>query len=138
MAPPEPRPPPGVEIECFRVAQEAFTNAVRHAQARRADVELSDSVDVLERAVRDDGRAFDVVASVRLLIIQHCDVVFLEKRWRISGESGACPLESDGARPVGILSVKCTGISALPARPMSGNVREPFRGGSIDGASRAC
>ncbi len=60
IAPPELRPPPGVETTCFRVAQEAFTNVIRHAQARRVDVELRAACGELELVVRDDGRGFDV------------------------------------------------------------------------------
>jgi len=60
LAPPELRPPPGVETTSFRVAQEAITNVIRHAQARRVDVELRVAGDVLELLVRDDGRGFDV------------------------------------------------------------------------------
>jgi signal transduction histidine kinase len=49
-----------VETTCFRVAQEAFTNVIRHAQARRVDVELRAACGELELVVRDDGRGFDV------------------------------------------------------------------------------
>jgi signal transduction histidine kinase len=65
IAPPDLRPPPGVEITCFRVAQEAFTNVIRHANARRVDVELRVAGDVLELVVRDDGRGFDVAGARR-------------------------------------------------------------------------
>ena len=33
--------PPELETACFRIAQEAITNVVRHAQARQVWVELS-------------------------------------------------------------------------------------------------
>jgi PAS domain S-box-containing protein len=65
IAPPELRPPPGVETTCFRVAQEAFTNVIRHAQARRVDVELRVEGGELELVVRDDGRGFDVGGARR-------------------------------------------------------------------------
>jgi PAS domain S-box-containing protein len=65
IAPPELRPPPGVETTCFRVAQEAFTNVIRHAQARRVDVELRVAGDALELVVHDDGRGFDVDGARR-------------------------------------------------------------------------
>jgi signal transduction histidine kinase len=60
LAPPEQRPPPGVEIASFRVAQEALTNVVRHAHARRVDIELCVVEGDLELLVRDDGAGFDV------------------------------------------------------------------------------
>ena len=65
IAPPELRPPPGVETTCFRVAQEAFTNVIRHAQARRVDVELRVEGGELELVVHDDGRGFDVGGARR-------------------------------------------------------------------------
>lgn len=52
--------PPDLMIACFRVAQEALTNVVRHAQARHVWIELSQSESALEVAVRDDGVGFEV------------------------------------------------------------------------------
>ena len=49
---------PMIETECFRVAQEALTNIVRHAQARRVALELQRSNGHLHLRVRDDGIGF--------------------------------------------------------------------------------
>ena len=51
------------ELALYRVAQEALSNVIRHAQARRAKVDLqfSDQAVVLE--VTDDGRGFEVPDS---------------------------------------------------------------------------
>jgi signal transduction histidine kinase len=57
------RPPVTVEITCFRVAQEALSNAIRHARARTVDVELREDGDVLVLRVHDDGQGFDVAAA---------------------------------------------------------------------------
>lgn len=51
---------PLVETECFRVAQEALTNVVRHAQARSVSVDLSKKDRMLHLSIRDDGVGFDV------------------------------------------------------------------------------
>ncbi len=51
---------PVVETECFRVAQEALTNIVRHANARNLSVTLSRTNTHLHLRVRDDGAGFDV------------------------------------------------------------------------------
>jgi signal transduction histidine kinase len=59
------RPPLTVETTCFRVAQEALTNVVRHAQARGVKVELHIAAGVLELGIFDDGRGFDVAAARR-------------------------------------------------------------------------
>jgi signal transduction histidine kinase len=50
---------PGIETACFRVAQEALTNAARHAGARQAWLDLHLLADGLELRVRDDGNGFD-------------------------------------------------------------------------------
>jgi signal transduction histidine kinase len=54
---------PDVALCLFRVAQEALTNAVRHARARTIDVELMATSDGVELRVVDDGVGF--VASER-------------------------------------------------------------------------
>jgi PAS domain S-box-containing protein len=51
-----------IETECFRVAQEALTNVVRHAQAKAVMVELRKQDGQLHLRVRDDGIGFEVAA----------------------------------------------------------------------------
>jgi len=65
LAPLAGRPPIAVETTCFRIAQEALTNVVRHAQARLVEVELSEANGTLLLTVRDDGQGFDVAAARR-------------------------------------------------------------------------
>jgi signal transduction histidine kinase len=60
----EQRLDPMIETECFRVAQEALTNVVKHAKAHTVTVELTRSDGQFHLWVRDDGVGFDV-ASVR-------------------------------------------------------------------------
>jgi PAS domain S-box-containing protein len=55
---------PDLEIACFRVAQEALTNVIRHAHARQVSVELRTIQEELELIVRDDGVGFDVKAAL--------------------------------------------------------------------------
>ena len=52
-----------IETECFRVAQEALTNVVRHARAKAVIVELRHSGEQLHLRVRDDGVGFEVAAT---------------------------------------------------------------------------
>jgi len=54
---------PGVETACFRIAQEAMTNVLRHAEAKRARVELRAVDGELELVVEDDGKGFNVPAA---------------------------------------------------------------------------
>jgi two-component system, NarL family, sensor histidine kinase UhpB len=63
LAPLAQRPPATVETTAFRVAQEALTNVIRHAQAHVVAVELRESDGSLQLVVRDDGRGFDVPAA---------------------------------------------------------------------------
>lgn len=52
----EPRPvPEGVALSAYRVVQEALTNVVKHAGARRADVRVRFLETALEVEVTDDG-----------------------------------------------------------------------------------
>ncbi len=50
---------PEIQTTCFRIAQEAITNAVRHANATRIDVDLSPENGNLRMRIRDNGRGFD-------------------------------------------------------------------------------
>ncbi len=57
MAPEDlpPLPPePGVAL--FRIAQEALTNVVRHAEARSVEVRLAQADGLLTLSIADDGR----------------------------------------------------------------------------------
>ena len=58
----EQRLDPAIETECFRVAQEALTNVVRHAKAKIVTVELRKEAGQLHLQVHDDGLGFDVGA----------------------------------------------------------------------------
>lgn len=48
-----------LETACFRIAQEALTNVVRHARAKRASVRLQKEENILCLSVKDDGVGFD-------------------------------------------------------------------------------
>lgn len=52
-----------IETECYRIAQEALTNVVRHARARTVRVELRTAEAQLHLRVSDDGVGFDVAAA---------------------------------------------------------------------------
>src|SRR5438046_8156436 len=56
----ENRVEPLLETECFRIAQEALTNVIRHARARLVRVELTQNDGQLHLRVRDDGIGFSV------------------------------------------------------------------------------
>ncbi|MFN7946288.1 MAG: PAS domain-containing protein [Blastocatellia bacterium] len=58
------RLPTEIETTCFRIAQEALTNIIRHAGARCVRVELQHLNDQLRLMISDDGRGFDVAATL--------------------------------------------------------------------------
>ena len=53
---------PDTETACFRVAQEAINNVLRHARARNLWVRLFSAGGRLAISVRDDGQGFDLEA----------------------------------------------------------------------------
>ncbi|MEY2518718.1 MAG: hypothetical protein QOF24_477 [Verrucomicrobiota bacterium] len=55
--------PPHIQIACFRLAQEAITNVVRHARAKMLTVELRRAGSALRLLVHDDGGGFDVARA---------------------------------------------------------------------------
>jgi signal transduction histidine kinase len=75
-----------IETECFRVAQEALTNVVKHAKAHAVTVELSQNGEQLHLSVRDDGVGFDVI-SVREQAIRGASLGLLsmEERAALAG-----------------------------------------------------
>jgi signal transduction histidine kinase len=56
----ETRVAPYIETTCFRIAQEALTNILRHAQAQQVCVELEQFQEELVLTISDDGKGFDV------------------------------------------------------------------------------
>ena len=53
----EPFPlPRGIDLSAYRIAQEALTNALKHAHASHADVTICYAPEEVQIAVRDDGR----------------------------------------------------------------------------------
>ena len=52
------RLPPAVELNLFRIVQEALTNVEKHAQARTIRLRLSFQGDSVVLKIQDDGRGF--------------------------------------------------------------------------------
>ncbi len=79
--------PEGIEQALFRIGQEAITNAVRHARARRVEVELAFSRRDVRLTVGDDGVGFDPAA-------QHAGFGLLGLRERAQELGGRMEIES--------------------------------------------
>lgn len=54
---------PGVDFHLLRIAQEATTNAIKHAEASLIRIELEYQDDATLLRIRDDGRGFDPAAK---------------------------------------------------------------------------
>ena len=50
--------PPDIGMNLLRIAQEATTNVLRHAQAQTLQLELAFEVDAIELRIKDDGKGF--------------------------------------------------------------------------------
>lgn len=60
-----PRLPPAVETALYRIAQEAMTNAIRHAKASQVEVLVDRRDDGIIIAIEDDGTGFDPEVAAR-------------------------------------------------------------------------
>lgn len=60
----EMRLPWELETTCFRIVQEAMTNAMRHANPQSVRIELLLDDEVLNLTIQDDGVGFDVTAAI--------------------------------------------------------------------------
>ncbi len=82
------RLPAEVETACFRVAQEAINNIVRHARAGKVWLRLGVAGGRLTLSVRDDGAGFDVEAAQRRAASgASLGVVSMEERVALAGGS---------------------------------------------------
>lgn len=75
-----------VEIACFRVAQEAINNIVRHARAGNIWLRLFVAGERLALSVRDDGAGFDVATAQRRAAVgESLGVISMEERVALAG-----------------------------------------------------
>ena len=87
------RLPPQIEIACFRVAQEALTNAIRHAEATRISVRLFLEQGRLQLRVADDGVGFDRDAAYRRALAgKSMGLLNMVERVKLIG--GSCAIRS--------------------------------------------
>ena len=80
---PDERLEPSLELACYRVAQEALTNVMRHADATEVWVTVRQSDQVLFLMVRDNGRGFDPQSDRAATIASHLGLLGMEERVRI-------------------------------------------------------
>ncbi|HTK88173.1 MAG TPA: sensor histidine kinase [Nitrospiraceae bacterium] len=76
--------PADMAVACYRIVQEAITNAMRHAEARHVSVALHKDDRELAIVVRDDGVGFDVMhAQQRAAQGQSLGLLGMEERIRL-------------------------------------------------------
>lgn len=91
--PPQLRISPERETACFRIAQEAVTNVIRHAGARSIEVLLRRQNEEVELIISDDGAGFDV-PSVRERTAQGLCSGLLGMQERIELVGGSFSIDS--------------------------------------------
>ena len=80
------RLPRSLETACFRITQEALSNAARHAQARKVVVQLEQTGNLLNLNIRDDGVGFDEqTARARALKKGSLGLISMEERADLAG-----------------------------------------------------
>ncbi len=87
---------PELEIACFRIAQEAITNVMRHARAKVAIVELHQRSEELLLSIRDDGMGFNPNVA-RADAIHGKSLGILGMQERAENVSGHMEIHSDSS-----------------------------------------
>ena len=88
------RLPPAVETALFRIAQEALTNAIRHARARTVQVRLKRTTEQVSLEVRDDGIGLGAAPPTSG---EHLGMFGMRERARLlGGEFYAHPVSPSG------------------------------------------
>ena len=107
--------PPEIETACFRVAQEAITNVLRHARARNLWLRLFTADGRLALSLRDDGVGFDPEAARRRAAAgSSLGLVSMEERIAFAGGS----LELRSAPGQGTVL-----LATFPLEPRNGEPR---------------
>ena len=89
--------PREVETACFRIAQEALTNVVRHANASQIVVQLAKDGHVLLLTIRDDGVGFDL-ESLRTRAPHASTLGLISMQERAHAAAGVIEIDSAGSK----------------------------------------
>jgi len=76
---------PELEIACFRVAQEALTNVMRHAHAKQVWVTLGLNGGEVQLSVRDDGKGLDIAVISNISQTGGFGLIGMQERMRQMG-----------------------------------------------------
>ncbi len=100
---------PRLEVGLYRMAQEAFTNVVKHAAARRVTISLVSTPTLVQMVIEDDGRGFDPAA----IPPHHYGLIGLNERARLLGGS----LRIESSRGIGTRLEVQLPLSAAEPQP---------------------
>ncbi|WP_010585311.1 PAS domain-containing sensor histidine kinase [Schlesneria paludicola] len=89
--------PQDLAIVCFRISQEAITNALRHSGAKRIDVDLRLRNDELYLAIHDDGNGFNV-AKATAEALEGASMGLITMQERAGLMRGHLDIESEAGR----------------------------------------
>ena len=117
------RAPANLETACFRVAQEALTNIVRHAKAKHVRMELREAGGELSLFIRDDGVGFDVAAA-RQRAVGGGSLGLLGMQERVVLSRGRIDIQSAAGRGTEI-HVRLPLVPTLPPLERRSRRREP-------------
>ena len=82
----ERRPSPALESACYRIAQEALTNATRHAKAKGISMNVESDGRLLKLTIHDDGVGFDAKAAREKAVkTGSLGLISMEERARLAG-----------------------------------------------------
>jgi signal transduction histidine kinase len=79
--------PSGIEVTLYRIAQEALTNVIRHAQASTVQVALSQENQVILLNIKDDGCGFYPHLVTAVSEQRHLGLISMRERAAIAGGS---------------------------------------------------
>jgi len=82
-----------LETACFRIAQEALTNVIRHASASQVVVQLMKSANTLTLIVKDNGVGFDL-KSLRMRSPRAATLGLISMQERAHAAGGTLEIES--------------------------------------------
>lgn len=85
--------PAEIEVTLYRIAQEALTNVIRHAQAHTVQVALSQENRGILMSIKDDGRGFDPHMATAVSEKRHLGLISMRERAAIAGGSLALDTE---------------------------------------------
>ena len=106
-----PRPlPPGIELAAYRIVQEAVTNVLRHAAARRVDCTIGYADGAVELLVVDDGRGAAAIGEGG-----HGLVGLRERAAVYAGSVDAGPRPGGGFEVRAVLPVPAAATRPTPA-----------------------